>query len=79
MTTKIKYADREICANCQHWSSQHRYPYDAGTAAMCDKLSMQRAHLSDERTVLMDENAGDEPSIIWTRRTFGCNLFERTK
>lgn len=46
---------------------------------MCDKLSMQRAHLSDERTVLMDENAGDKPSIIWTRRTFGCNLFERTK
>ena len=77
---KIKYSDREICANCQHWSSQYRYPYDAGTAAMCNKLSQERAHLSCKETVLMDDNAGgDKQSIIWTRHTFGCNLFERTK
>lgn len=76
---KIKHTDRDICANCEHWSKQYRYPYHAGTAAMCEKLSHHYTHLSDETTLLLDDNNGDKPLIISTRHTFGCNQFERIK
>lgn len=77
MIKRIKYSEREICANCQFWNTEYRYPFDAGAAAPCNKLSREHAHLSCSSTILMDENNRDKPSIISTRHTFGCNEFVR--
>lgn len=71
----------ERCDKCQHWDTAYRYPYDAGAASYCKKLSCAYgAHMSCEQfKLVVDGHDPDKPMYVQTRWNFGCNQFEAIK